>query len=69
MPRKTKTPKWKENKIKYNIDYVKNNVAQITLKINKNTEAEILQHLEQQENKSGYIKSLIIEDMAKKKNL
>ena len=66
--KKPKTPTWKENKIKYNIDYAKNNMLRVEIKINRNTEKEILEHLEQQENKSGYIKALIIEDIAKKKN-
>jgi hypothetical protein len=64
-----KNPIWYENKIKRNIEYEKKNVVQVLVKINKNTESEILKHLEQQENKSGYIKQLILEDIAKKKNL
>lgn len=60
-------PIWYENKIKRNADYEKKNVVQVLVKINRNTEAEILEHLENQENKSGYIKNLIIEDIAKKK--
>ena len=62
-----KKPVWYENKIKYNIDYNKQNIKQIKLVFNTKTEAEILQHLKQQENKSGYIKNLIIIDMQKKK--
>lgn len=62
-----KKPVWYENKIKYNMDYNKQNIKQIKLVFNTKTEAEILQHLEQQENKSGYIKNLIILDMQKKK--
>ena len=62
-----KKPVWYENKIKRNIEYEKKNVVQVLVKINKNTENEILKHLEQQPNKQGYIKQLIIEDIAKKK--
>jgi hypothetical protein len=60
-------PKWLQNKNKYNVEYVKNNVLRIELKINRNTEAEIVEHLEQFESKQSYIKQLIIEDIAKKK--
>jgi hypothetical protein len=62
-----KKPIWYENKIKRNAEYNKNNTVRLEIKINKNTEAEILQHLEQIPNKSGYIKNLIIIDMQKKK--
>jgi hypothetical protein len=62
-----KKPIWYENKIKRNAEYNKNNTVRLEIKINKNTEAEILQHLEQIPNKSGYIKNLIIFDMQKKK--
>lgn len=58
-------PVWYENKIKRNREYDKKNVVQVTLKINKNTESEILKHLEQQPNKQGYIKHLILKDMQK----
>lgn len=64
-----KKPVWYENKIKRNIEYEKKNVVQVLVKINKNTENEILKHLEQQPNKQGYIKQLILEDIEKKKNL
>lgn len=36
---------------------------QIHLKLNLNTDADILSHLEQQENVQGYIKDLIRRDM------
>jgi hypothetical protein len=62
-----KKPVWYENKIKRNAEYNKNNTVRLEIKINRNTEAEILEHLEQIPNKSGYIKQLIIEDIAKKK--
>ena len=70
MPRSKKQPDkptWKENKNKYNVEYVKNNVLRIELKINKNTEADMVEHLEQFNSKTAYIKQLIIEDMQKKK--
>jgi len=36
---------------------------QIHLKLNLNTDADILEHLDQQENVQGYIKDLIRKDM------
>ncbi len=36
---------------------------QIHLKLNINTDADILEHLDQQENVQGYIKDLIRKDM------
>lgn len=39
------------------------NTKRYTVKINKNTEADILAHLEEIDNVAGYIKALIREDM------
>lgn len=58
-----KKPLWYENKAKYNADYVKNNVVQIMVKVNRNTEADLVEFLDTIENKQGYIKSLIRADM------
>ena len=43
--------------------YDKKNTKQIRLKLNVNTDADILEHLSKVNNKQGYIKSLIREDM------
>lgn len=59
-------PKWKENKDKYIFEYQKENIKQITLKLNFRTEKDILDFLDTKENKQGYIKQLIRDDMAKK---
>ena len=45
--------------------YDTNNTIQIKLKLNINTDADIIRQLEQTDNKQGYIKRLIREDMAK----
>ena len=63
----TERKQWEINKRKYNIDYQKNNLLRIELKINRNTEKELINHLEQFDSKTAYIKNLIIEDMQKKK--
>ena len=41
------------------------NTKQIHLKLNLNTDTDILEHLEKQENVQGYIKALIRADMKK----
>lgn len=51
----------KRAQIKYN----KANTRQVTLRLNKRTEADIIEWLEQMGNKQGYIKRLIRDDMAR----
>lgn len=43
------------------------NTAQVKLKLNLITDADILTHLTQQDSKQGYIKALIRADIQKKK--
>ena len=43
--------------------YDAKNTKQIHLKLNRNTDAELIRWLEDQENVQGYIKSLIKRDM------
>lgn len=45
--------------------YNKEKTSLINIRFVKSTEVDILEHLERQPNKSGYIKSLIRADMAK----
>ena len=48
-----------------NRKYDKENTRQITIKLNLNTDADILDWLSRVENRQGYLKRLIREDMAK----
>ena len=48
----------------YMANYEKENLRQIRLKINRKTEPELLEWIEKQDNIQGYIKRLILEDMA-----
>lgn len=57
------TYNYKESRIKASIKYDKNNSKTITIKLNKNTDKDILEHLEKVENNQGYIKRLIREDI------
>ena len=43
--------------------YEKNTVKQYTLKFMTSTEDDLIEHLEKQPNKTGYIKELIRKDM------
>ena len=54
-----------EAKRKTNMDYDRKNTKLIGMKLNKNTDADILDHLAKQENIQGYLKKLIREDMKK----
>lgn len=47
--------------------YNKENTKEIKIRLMKNTETDIIKKLDEQENKSGYIKRLIREDMEREK--
>ena len=52
-------------KRKTNMDYDRKSTKLIGMKLNKNTDADILAFLAKQENIQGYLKQLIREDMKK----
>lgn len=52
-----------ERRPKQNIE--KEQTKSVTVQFYKNTEQPLIEHLEQQPNKSGYIKGLIKEDIEK----
>ena len=54
-------------KRKTNMDYDRKNTKLIGTKLNRNTDADILSHLEKQDNIQGYLKRLVREDMNSKK--
>ncbi len=53
----------KFNKSEYNAKYDEQNTKQIKLKLNTNTDKDILDKLESVTNKQGYIKELIRKDI------
>lgn len=55
------------NETKYapQMKYDKNNTTQIKMKLNKNTDADIIEKLETVENRQGYLKELIRNDIKK----
>lgn len=57
----TTTEAQKKATLKYDTE----NTVQVKLKLNVNTDADIIRRLDQTDNKQGYIKRLIRKDMAK----
>ena len=57
----TTTEAQKKATLKYDAE----NTVQVKLKLNVNTDADIIRRLDQTDNKQGYIKWLIRKDMAK----
>lgn len=53
---------------KYVQQYIKNNIRQIRLTLNQKTEQDLIDWLEQQPNKQGYLKQLIRSDMMQKQS-
>lgn len=62
MPRKKATNKQKA----YIVDYVKSKCKQVTLMLNQENDADIIEYLNTLPNKSGYLKQLIRDDMKTK---
>ena len=56
-----------EAKIKANNASNKTNTTTVLLRLNYNTDADILEKLDQVDSKMGYIKTLIREDLKKEK--
>ena len=57
--------KWKENKIKYNHKYDKENYTGFYLRLRKDSQEE--KHLKKLKNKNGYIRELILKDIENQK--
>ena len=55
----------RESQLRANAKYDKNNTKGLYLKLNKNTDIDIIKHLSEQDNKQGYIKLLIRDDIKK----
>lgn len=55
--------KTSKEKYEYDKNYAKEKLQQIKLSLNKETDAELISWIEKQQNKQGYIKMLIREDM------
>ena len=58
----------RESKLRANAKYDKQNTTGLYLKLNKNTDIDIIVRLSAQENKQGYIKLLIRENIKKALN-
>ena len=55
-----------ESQVRSSIKYNKENTVQISLKLNRSTDADLIESLNRVANKQGYIKELIRRDIAKK---
>jgi len=56
---------YNKSRAKASAKYQKDNIKQIKIALNVNTDADIINHLETCENKQGYIKDLIRNDIKK----
>ncbi len=65
MPRGT-TPEQRRARNIQGEKWDKENTRQVKFKFNIRTDADILEHLKQQENVQGYIKTLIRDDIARR---
>lgn len=54
-----------EAKKRANMKSDKKNAKYVTLKLNKNTDKDILEYLDTLDNKNGYLKNLIRQDIKK----
>ena len=57
--------KMKDKQSQASIKYDKDNTKRLYIKLNKNNDKDILEHLDTQSNKQGYIKDLIRNDIKK----
>ena len=55
-----------ESQVRASIKYNKENTVQISLKLNRSTDADLIDSLNRVANKQGYIKELIRRDITKK---
>ena len=58
-------PKNTAARIAANARYNKEHTTQIKMALNNKTDSDIIEHLQKQENKTGYIKNLIRNDINK----
>ena len=58
-----KIKKSSDARIRANAKYNKENTKNVVLHLNITTDKDILEHLEHKDNKTGYIKDLIRDDM------
>ena len=62
---KSKKQLQKIDKAKYDMQYQKDNIKQVKFILNRNTDQDIIDHLDRVENKNGYLKELIRADIKK----
>lgn len=55
-----------QKKINYNYKYNKDNYIMFSFRLNKETQKELIEKLQQEKNKAGYLAKLIQEDLNQK---
>lgn len=63
--KQNKNTKAYRNKLAYNQEFTKANYKQVNLMLHKGNDADIIEFLNRQQNKNGYLKDLIRQDMKK----
>lgn len=58
----------RKNKVDYNIKYSKQMVKRVVLNLNQNTMSDVIEWLDKQDNKQGYVIDLIRKDILAKSN-
>lgn len=58
----------RKNKVDYNIEYKKKTIKQFKMDLNYNTMSDVIDWLDKQDNKQGYVIDLIRKDMLAKSN-
>lgn len=52
-------PQWVKNKYARDIEYAKNNIRQVSIKLNKNTDAELIETYESIKDKAQWFKDCL----------
>ncbi len=58
----------KKSRVDYLVNYTKNNIKRVELKLSKKNDAEIIEHLAKKPNVNSYLKQLIENDIKKSTN-
>lgn len=57
---------YNQTSLKADTKYKKANIIKVNMSLNRNTDGDILAYIDTIDNKQGYLKSLIREDMARR---
>lgn len=63
--KKNLSPQAKKHRLEHNIEYQKENCKQFALKLNINTDSDIIEFMKNLDNKQGFIKELLRNEIKK----